>query len=328
MKNEKIGSYRQELEGIRHPDHCSKILVQIVSYCDPELKNTILALRGMAADPERIHIGVCAQGDDPSLVEWLEKLPDTCLKYYSREEAPGTCGARYDCNQMLKDEVFVLHLDSHMRFARHWDLMLIDQLRRCGEEKALLSGYCMSYNEYFDEPWDSDVFTDQAQCRAIIETVDGYLGDGITPFLQGAVRKDSHGEPVRGAMVCGHFLFGPAGIDREIPYDPHMFYVGDELPMALRYFTHGYNVYHPGICCVYHLYERAKILKEHGLSYEWPNCYEERGILKQWIEKKRIMKLYGIEDNDQNMTGFDLGRERTLREFEEFAGISLSKDGP
>ncbi len=323
MKDKKIKSYRQELEQITHPDHKSKILVQIVSYCDPELKNTILALRGTAADPERVCIAVCCQGDDPFVMEWLQQLPNIRLKYYSREEAPGTCAARYDCNRMLTDEDFVLHLDSHMRFAKHWDVMLTDQLRRCADERALLSGYCMSYNKYFDEPWDSDVFTDRAECRSIIETVKGYYGEGITPFLQVAHMQNSDGEPVRGAMVSAHFLFGPARIDREIPNDPHMYYVGDELPMALRYFTHGYNVYYPGICCVYHLYEREKILKEHGMPYEWPNGFEERRILKQWIEKKRIMKLYGMEDNDQDLTGFDLGNERSLQEFEEFVGISF-----
>ena len=45
--------------------------------------------------------------------------------------------------------------------------------------------------------------------------------------------------------------------------------------------------------------------------------------LKLWIEKKRIMKLYGIEDNDQNFDGFDLGKERSLQDFERFAGVSF-----
>ncbi len=93
--------------------------------------------------------------------------------------------------------------------------------------------------------------------------------------------------------------------------------------MALRYFTHGYNVYHPGVCCVWHLYNRAKVLEEHGLTLQWPNTLKPRLLLKLWIEKKRILKLYGMEDNDQDLTGFDLGRERTLQQFEQFAGIEF-----
>ncbi len=316
-----VCNYYQALARISHPDHHSTILAQIVSYCDPELQNTIRALRGMAADPDRVHIAVCYQGDDPAVLEWLGTVQNLSFRHYTREKAIGTCKARYDCNMMLKDEQYVLHLDSHMRFAKHWDIMLIDQLARCRDKRAILTGYCQDYNDYFDMPWDDDVFTNEALCVAIIETLGGYYTDAVTPYLQAADTRDSGGEPIRGAMVSAHFLFGPARIDREVPNDPHMYFVGDELPMALRYFTHGYNIYHPGICCVRHLYERAGVLKEHGLTYEWPDCFEGRALLKLWIEKKRIMKLYGMEDNDQNMSGFDLGDKRTLQEFEEYAGI-------
>lgn len=315
------GGYRQALERIAGPDHSSAIHVQLPSYRDCELKNTILALRGMAANPERVHIAVCCQGDDPETLAWLDTVPDLAYRYYTEEDAPGTCRARYDCSRMLGDEDYVLHLDSHMRFARHWDLMLLDQLARCGDEKAILTGYCQGYNEYLTEPWDAEVFTDKALCAAIIQTMGGYYGEGITPFLRAVHRRNTGGEPTPGALVSGHFLFAPARLDREVPFDPCMYFVGDELPMALRYFTHGWNVYHPGVCCVRHLYDRAKVLKQHGLPFAWPDSTEPRRLLKLWIEKQRILKLYRLEDNDQDLAGFDLGNVRTLEEFEEFAGI-------
>ena len=322
-RNEPISGYREALRRIVQPDHTSTILAQIPSYCDAELQNTISSLRSMAADPDRVHVAVCCQGDELDAVEWLKTVPNLTYQYYTREDAPGTCHARYDCSRMLRDERYVLHLDSHMRFSRHWDVMLIDQLRRCHDEKAILTGYCQGYNEHFDAPWDADVFTDKALCAAIIETMGGYYGEGITPFLQAVHTRRTGGEPVRGAMVSAHFLFGPAEIDRDVPNDPYMYFVGDELPMALRYFTHGYNVYHPGVCCVWHLYNRAKVLEKHGRSFIWPNAAEGRMLLKMWIEKKRIMKLYGMEDNDQDLTGFDLGTARTRQAFEAFAGIDF-----
>ena len=310
-----IGSYRQALERIARPDHTSAIHVQLPSYRDCELKNTILALRGMAADPERVRIAVCCQGDGPETLQWLDAVPDLAYTYYTEEDAPSTCRARYDCGRMLRDEDYALHLDSHMRFAKHWDLMLIDQLARCRGERAILTGYCQGYNEY------AAVFTDRALCAAIIQTMGGYYGDGITPFLRAVHRRNTGGEPAPGAMVSAHFLFAPARLDREVPFDPCMYFVGDELPMALRYFTHGWNVYHPGVCCVLHLYDRAKVLKKHGLPFAWPDSTEPRRLLRFWVERQRILKLYGMEDNDQDLTGFDLGSVRTLREFEEYAGI-------
>ncbi|MBO4341289.1 MAG: hypothetical protein J5835_07680, partial [Bacteroidales bacterium] len=323
MKREKksVLDYRQVLERIVEPDHSSTIHVQLPSYRDCELKNTILALRGMAANPERVHIAVCCQGDDPETLKWLDGVPDLTYRYYTEADAPGTCRARYDCNRMLRDEDYVLHLDSHMRFAKHWDLMLIDQLARCHDERAILTGYCQSYNEYLTEPWDAEAFTERTLCAAIIQTIGGYYGEGITPFLRAIHDRNTGGEPVPGAMVSAHFLFAPARLDREVPFDPCMYFVGDELPMALRYFTHGWNVYHPGICCVWHLYDRAKVLQKHGQPFDWPDCAEPRRLLKLWVEKQRILKLYGMEENDQNLTGCNLGGIRTLQEFEEYAGI-------
>ena len=315
--------YRQALAEIKTPDYNSTILAQIVSYCDSELKNTILSLRGMAANPDRVHIAVCSQGDDKDTVEWLKTIPNLTLKYYTKENAPGTCGARYECNRMLKDEQYVLHLDSHMRFSRDWDIVLLDQYTRCKDDKAILTGYCQGYNEYYDESWDSEVYIDIALCAALIQTMGGYYGGGITPYLHVVHVRNTGGDPVHGAMVSAHFLFGPSEIDREIPNDPSLYFVGDELPMALRYYTHGYNVYHPGVCCVWHLYERGKVLEQRGSTLQWPNSLEERNLVKLWVEKKRIMKLYGIENNDQDLSGFELGKMRTLSEFEEFAGIDF-----
>ena len=254
-------------------------------------------------------------------MEWMRSVPGLEYKCYPSGQIPGVCRARYDCNQMLREERYVLHLDSHMRFAMHWDVMLIDQLARCQDSGAILTGYCQDYHEHFDEPWDSDIFTDCSLCAAIIETMGGYYGEAVTPFLRAMYAESSGGMPVRGAMVSAHFLFGPAFIDRDIPNDPNLYFVGDELPMALRYYTHGYHVYHPGINCVWHLYEREPLLKEHGLTDGWPSDRGGDMILKLWIEKKRIMKLYGMEDNDQDLTGFDLGSVRSLRDFERFAGI-------
>ena len=91
MENETaVSAYRQALSRIAAPDHSSTIHVQIASYSDPELKNTILSLRGTAADPDRVHIAVCCQGDDPAVVDWLKTVPNLTYKYYTRENAPGT----------------------------------------------------------------------------------------------------------------------------------------------------------------------------------------------------------------------------------------------
>ena len=46
---------------------------------------------------------------------------------------------------------------------------------------------------------------------------------------------------------------------------------------------------------------------------------------QQNIARSKIRQLLGTEDNGFDLTGYDLGTERTLRDFEKYAGIHFKK---
>jgi hypothetical protein len=46
---------------------------------------------------------------------------------------------------------------------------------------------------------------------------------------------------------------------------------------------------------------------------------------QQNIARSKIRQLLGTEDNGFDLTGFDLGTERTLRDYEKYAGIHFKK---
>ena len=115
------------LKDVLVPDLSSTILVEIPSYRDPQVVRTIRAAMDQAANSDRIRFAVCLQDDDPDRLEALEHMPYVRLRYFREADAPGTCAARYACQELYGGEDFVLHADAHMRFARFWDVAIICQ---------------------------------------------------------------------------------------------------------------------------------------------------------------------------------------------------------
>jgi hypothetical protein len=61
-------------------------------------------------------------------------------------------------------------------------------------------------------------------------------------------------------LYAGGFNFGPARVVFDVPYDTmglHHLFFGEELSMAVRLFTHGYDLYAPEETVCYHLWSRA-----------------------------------------------------------------------
>ena len=328
--------YLGYVAGIEDPDLSSTILIEIPSYCDPELRNTIEAALKMAANPDRIRFAVCLQDDDPDILEYLGNVPGCRVKHFARADAPGTCAARYECQQLYGGEDFVFHVDPHMRFARYWDVAIIDQWRRCGDPKAILSTRGVDLRkEDLDLPVDSDLFNEYVPAapgklagRMFVE------GPGIIRglyFVEG--RWDPRFDygncfydfnPRPGAFVCAHYVFGPGCSDLDVPVDRYMDFTGDELAVSVRYYTHGYNVYHPGAAFVYHLWRRDLVYGADKLAPSGDKVKVEDKMTRKQRQVRRVEKLLGLEDYpDVDLSGFGLGTERSLADFEAYSGMSF-----
>ena len=93
---------------------------------------------------------------------------------------------------------------------------------------------------------------------------------------------------------------------------PKMFYLGDELPMAIRYFTLGWNNYCPNTFYIYHKYQRKnRVTPTNNTS----RIKKEATRFKQLLESAK---------NDIEMGEYGLGKERTLEQFEKLAGLDFS----
>ncbi|MBY0408419.1 MAG: hypothetical protein K2Q01_12075, partial [Rickettsiales bacterium] len=122
-----------------------RIFVQIASYRDPECQWTVKDLFEKAAHPERITVGICWQ--------FVKEEDGICFQQpYARPEqvrvhevdarqGKGVCWARGLTQKLWQGEEYTLQIDSHMRFEPGWDSLLLDMLRDCKDERAVLTCY-------------------------------------------------------------------------------------------------------------------------------------------------------------------------------------------
>lgn len=308
--------YLEYLAGIDKPDLSSTILIEIPAYCDPELMKTIESARAMASNPDRLHFAVCYQGDDEAELAALRDIPNCKVAHIPKAEATGVCRARNECQRLLDGEDWVLHLDSHMRFARHWDVALIAQWRACGDGRAIISEYCRDYSQWVDEPVGSDLFTRDAWVDGRFINVNHFHYK--TCKISFTARHTFDGPvPRQGAFIGGHLVFGRPELDVEVPSDPDMYFTADEVAMAARYWTHGFNIYQPGVRCVYHLYGRAAVSRKKGQELS-RNVSDGARTAN---ELRRMEALLGVRPHDVGFGPFGLGTVRSLEDYEAFAGV-------
>ena len=299
------------------------ILLHLPAYRDPELIPTIKDALDKAKYPKRIHFGICRQFDPQDGFDDLtEYKKDKRFKIYECHytEAKGLPWARAIINeQLLTDEDYVCQLDSHHRFAQDWDETLINMhldLEAKGY-KPIIAGYSPLYNPMTDpvgrsmEPWQS-----QFVCFYPFGTI--FIRPGLLHGYQNMT------EPPMARFLCGHFDFARAEWAKEIKHDPDIYFSGEEINLTVRSYTHGYDFFHPHKIVVWHSTmreERSGMLKwdddyKVGINFEEKNHYG----------RKKIRCLFRVEEDDSiDLTGYDLGTVRTLRDYEKYAGIHFKK---
>jgi hypothetical protein len=147
----------------------------------------------------------------------------------------------------------------------------------------------------------------------------GFTTDGIPHMKPMAIASvGSLHRPLRARFVSGGFLFASGSFVREVPYDPELYFLGEEASMTVRAFTHGYDLFHPCETIVWHDYVRKDAVKH------WDDHTEANKIEMQWGErdlrsKRKIRRLL----LGQPVDAFGLGSVRTVEEFEEYAGLSF-----
>lgn len=288
-----------------------KIFVAIASYRDPECQWTVKDLFGAAKHPERISVGICWQfipDQDrecfkepcpfPERVKRIDVLP---------ADARGACWAKAQALDLRDDEEFVLLIDSHMRFAPEWDVAMCEELRGTNNPRAFLSTYPAGY----EPPNERRHNTPRLTPVRFFDRVPS----------QDSVVLDM-ARPMPSYLVAGGYLFGRREMFDQVPYDPHIYFIGEEMTHAARYYTHGWDGYAPSKCLIHHYYTRKDSAKH------WRDEKQAWARLND-ASYKRVRHLLGIERTaDPNalaeLDRYGLGDARSLDDFQSAIGINFN----
>lgn len=295
------------------------IFIQIASYRDPQLLLTIKDLIEKAKYPNKLRFGIAWQHSPQD--SW-DQLDD--YKYDARfkiididyRDSQGVCWARNLIQNLYQGETYTLQLDSHHRVVDNWDSILIDMLKslqKDGYSKPLITSYIPSFDPDNDpekrvkEPWKM--------------TFDRFIPEGAVFFLPAAFdpKIDNSDKPLMGRFYSAHFAFTIGDFCKEVPHDPHYYFHGEEINIAVRAFTHGYDIFYPNKVICWHEYTRR------GRSKQWDDN-------KNWVQRNlschdRNRKLFGMDNtiNDIDFGRYGFGSVRSLRDYEKYSGLCFGQ---
>lgn len=299
----------------------SRIFISIASYRDHETNPTIRDLLEKADNPKNITIGLCLQHDTNINEIKIDKYDNIKLLEYDWRESQGTCWARHNIQKFLFDnEKYYMQLDSHHRFCKSWDSILIDIIEssRLKHNKPIIGGYCPGYEPNNDQ--DLEDHPMQINCFPDFTDLGDLLFQPKTIRNYKEIQTSEKTIPAR--FLSGHFIFTDGIFCNECQYDPNMYFRGEELTLSARAYTSGYDLIHPTVPIVWHEYGRKKAIKH------WDDHIEINGFLttaKQRSNKgkERARYLLGIEKKKINFGKYGLGSLRSLHEYELYAGLKF-----
>lgn len=291
------------------------LFVAIANYRDREITATINDLFRQAARPELIRVGVLSQlmpGDEACRAPVHPQVQEVVIDAASSR---GVCWARSHLYQTLSgDEAFVLQIDSHMRFEPAWDRRLFEMWQQCEGDRTIISHYPLGY-----------VPPDQLAEKAITRLKPGRFNAHGTLVYQSDIfpYKKRPSKPLSSAFVSGNFLYAPALALKQVPYDPYLYFFGEEITLSARLWTHGWDFYAPNDVLAYHNYE-----KQTGRPRHWDDHTQAEQL--EWLSVDRIQYLLAGRkphnpDALKQIAHYGLGTQRSLQDYETLAKVSFSQ---
>ncbi|MBV8950795.1 MAG: N-acetylglucosaminyltransferase [Actinobacteria bacterium] len=285
------------------------IFVSIASYRDPELVPTVGDCLAKARYPERLRFGVCWQhGCDERLPAWFDGENVSVLAV-GWQQSGGACWARAAIMDLWEGEDWYLQLDSHHRFAHDWDVRLLEQVAATASPLPSLSTYGTPYSPGVD---------DGPPARITQMEFDRFTDSGAILTRPGIVGEWNSERPIRARYLSAHFLFAPGRFVDDVPYDPQLYFTGEETTLTVRAYTHGYDLFHPGVPILSHEYTReyrTKHWDDHGRGRQVPIGWD----LRDATSHARVERFLSTP----MPTFYGLGTARAFSDYERYAGIDF-----
>jgi hypothetical protein len=295
----------------------TSIFVQIAAYRDLEVTPTILDAIQKSSGKYTINFGV-----HTVYTHELEiNVPNLPNVKHAESKAPDNIGlgmGRALAHQFYNGEDYYLQCDSHSRFVDGWDEIAINSILKyqdMGIKKPLLTMYPANY--WYKTLIDSEIGKDSLS-KESCTTISFHEGPEQFKSLriptQTAVGlKDGN---IFSKSISGGSIFTVGGF---LPFNTDIAFYGEEIWLAARAYTHGYDLVIPEEQYMYHLYydhnKPAEINKRKLLWSDFPEEFQALDL----ISKALIFKTL-----TEGTTGeLLLGTDRTITEYGMFVGLDF-----
>lgn len=324
------------------------IFVSIASYCDPLLEFTLLSALSQASRPERLRFGVVDQSREPHRLRHAPDAMRARVRYVQMDplDARGPCWARAIAMSFHQGEDWFLQIDSHTLFAAGWDETLVHWGRWAAAHnpRSIVTTYPNPFTMVAGQPVPQTV-TDKVLAQVVQTGVDLAEAHPVLTFEAVPVETD---EPVPAFHVAAGCLFAPGRIAQELPYDPFLYFHGEEQSLALRAWTRGWDLWHVPGMPMWHEYV-------HGPATDVSNAAavevarplhtsdaldaaraERSSALDLAAQRRMAMLLYGHEPTlekandeqrvvDSPLGVYALGTARSLADYAAFSGVDYAQ---
>lgn len=280
------------------------IFIKIASYRDQELPKTINSALLAAKHPQRLRFGICWQYDERTMLDLDPYVSDDRFRVYQTyyKNSKGCCWARHQTDLLYQGETYMLQIDAHMRFAQGWDQRFIEMLENLPADKPVLSTYPAPF--LYDNHQEKRLHD-----RGVQRLVCSRLHKNLTTTFT-TKQVDDHSTPQPSQFIAAGQLFAHGHFCEVIQYDPDLYYVGEEISISARAYTHGYDFFCPNEDLLWHLYQHQ--MPTHSKDHE--QTQNESAI-------KRLAVL--LTGSHETLGKYGLGEVRSLEEYEGFSGLDF-----
>lgn len=290
----------------------NKIFISIASYRDPQLIPTIENCIKNAKNPKNLVFGILRQYNKKDGFDDLSDYKSKTnfrIKEMLSHKSKGVCHSRYQIQTMYDGEEFYLQLDSHHRFIKDWDTKLkqtLSSLKKSGSKKPILTGYLPSF--------DPDVEGEARLNDVWRQYIDRFQPEGPIFIFPETIPNWQRKKPEKARFLSGHFIFSYGDFVTNVPYDPKLYFHGEESSLAVRAYTHGYDLYHLHRPWVWHHYGRDNYARHWDDESVWGDLNKQ-----SFLRYKTLLGMDGIRR--KHIPKYGLGKVRSLSDYESYAGI-------
>ena len=298
------------------------IFLSISSYKDPLLINTLQSAYKNAKNKDSIIFAVVDQNDQKLEVDNFDFFPQLRYHFLPAEFARGCAWARSLAQSLYMGEDYFLQVDSHTIFEQDWDEYFISFYKKLSKKfyRPVISSYPRNFEiEDLETMKIKRHQEDDSNTHVMVIDEENVFKEGYFSMKKGLSIGDN--EIKKGFLIAGGCLFSSGSIIEDIPYDPYLYFDGEEDSMAWRLFTNGYNIFHTPNTPIFHYYvDPSNIVTR---PFHWDQTEETKRDTNWHDLKQRGRKrLNAIVEN--NLEGvYALGQAKNLDDYSLFSGLDI-----